>query len=253
MASPHRLGAPRRIASDVPVSALLPAVAGASAGAAAAAWAIPAPAAHLPPLCSALGIARRARLERGAVGLTFDDGPHAEGTPAILRALARAHARATFFVVGEQVRRNPGVLEEIVAAGHRLAVHGDRHVCQLRRSPRALAADVDRCAALIAEHQDPPVTHWRAPYGIFSAAGLALGARRGWTPLLWSRWGRDWQRQATPKGIARRAGAQAVAGDILLLHDADHYGAPGSWRRTAAALPALLELLDERGLHAVAI
>ena len=64
--------------------------------------------------------------------------------------------------------------------------------------------------------------------------------------------GRDWQRSATPSSIARRAGGAAVAGDVLLLHDADDYGAEGSWRRTAAALPRLLDVLGERGLRAVA-
>lgn len=219
----------------------------------ATAWTLPAPAAHLPPLCSVLGIGRRAEPSPGSVALTFDDGPHPQGTSAVLRELDRAGATATFFVVGEQARRHPGVLEEVVAAGHRLAVHGDRHVCQLRRTPRALATDLDRCAALVTERQNGPVTHWRAPYGVFSPAGLVLGARRDWTPLLWSRWGRDWQRGATPSSIARRAGGQAVAGDVLLLHDADHYGASGSWRRTAAALPALLDALERRGLRAVAV
>ncbi len=221
--------------------------------AAAAAWTLPAPAAHVAPLCSALGIARRAAPGPGTVALTFDDGPHPQGTPAVLRELERAGATATFFVVGEQVRRHPGVIEEVVAAGHRLAVHGDRHVCQLRRAPRALAADLARCAALVTDCQDQPVTHWRAPYGVFSPAGLVLGARRDWTPLLWSRWGRDWQRGATPASIALRAAGKAVAGDVLLLHDADHYGAPGSWRRTVAALPALLDALGQRGLRAVAV
>lgn len=218
-----------------------------------AAWALPAPAAHLPPLCSALRIARRLPSADATVTLTFDDGPHPDGTPAVLRELERVGARATFFVVGEQARRHPGVLEEVVAAGHRLAVHGDRHVCQLLRTPRQLAGDLDRCAALVAELQDGPVEHWRAPYGVFSAAGVALGARRGLTPLLWSRWGRDWQRGATPESIGRRAAASAVAGDVLLLHDADHYGAAGSWRRTAASLPRLVDALARRGLRPVAV
>jgi hypothetical protein len=72
---------------------------------------------------------------------------------------------------------------------------------------------------------------------------------RGWRPLLWSRWGRDWTRRATPASISRRATAGARAGDILLLHDADYYSAPGSWVRTAAALPIILEELEARGLR----
>ncbi len=56
--------------------------------------------------------------DAGAVALTFDDGPHPRGTPATLAALERAGVRATFFLVGEQVRRDPALAAEILAAGH---------------------------------------------------------------------------------------------------------------------------------------
>lgn len=218
-----------------------------------AAWAAPAPAAHLPALCDLLGVARRRPLGAGAVGLTFDDGPHPRGTPAVLDALAAAGASATFFVVGEQLRAHPAVAREIVAAGHRLAVHGDRHVCTSRRTPRVLRADLDRCAQLVCEIAGTAPTLYRPPYGIFSPFALAEARRRGWTPLLWSAWGRDWAARATPAGIAARATRGVDAGDVVLLHDADHYAAPGSWERTAAALPAILGELQRRGLRAVAV
>jgi peptidoglycan/xylan/chitin deacetylase (PgdA/CDA1 family) len=216
------------------------------------AWALPAPAAHLPVLCAALRISRTLPLPPGTVGLTFDDGPHPQGTPAVLRALQDADASATFFVVGEQVRRDAGPAREALAAGHLLAVHGDRHVNQLRLTPRALRRDLDRCAALVEDLAGTPTRHYRPPYGIFSPAGLAEARRRGWTPLLWSRWGRDWSARATPATITACAGA-AAAGDVLLLHDADHYSAPGSWQRTARALPGVLALLGGRGLRAIAV
>ena len=71
--------------------------------------------------------------------------------------------------------------------------------------------------------------------------------------MLWSLWGRDWTRGATAESIARRATAGARDGDILLLHDADYYSAGGSWMRTAAALPLILEKLDGHGLRAVSL
>jgi peptidoglycan/xylan/chitin deacetylase (PgdA/CDA1 family) len=226
----------------------------AGAGAAGlAAWAAPAPAAHLPALCDRLGIARRLPLGPGAVGLTFDDGPHPRGTPAVLHALAAAGASATFFVVGEQLRAHPAVAREIVAAGHRLAVHGDRHVCTSLRTPRGLRDDLERCAQLVCEIAGTAPTLYRPPYGIFSPGSLAEARRRGWTPLLWSAWGRDWPARATPAGIAARATRTVGAGDVVLLHDADHYSAPGSWERTAAALPLILDELRRRGLRAVAV
>jgi peptidoglycan/xylan/chitin deacetylase (PgdA/CDA1 family) len=200
-----------------------------------------------------LGIARRLDLGSGAVGLTFDDGPHPRGTPAVLEALAAAGARATFFVVGEQLRAHAGVAREIVAAGHSLAVHGDRHVCTSLRTPRALRADLDRCAALVEELGARPASRYRPPYGVFSPAALVEARRRGWTALLWSAWGRDWRADATPASIARRATGSLRAGDVVLLHDADHYSAAGSWRRTVDALPRILDALAARDLRAVAV
>lgn len=214
-----------------------------------AAWCAPALAPVAPPVSAALRLARRVPLA-GAVALTFDDGPHPRGTPAVLEELREHAARATFFVVGEQVRRTGSLLAEIAAAGNAIGVHGDRHRNLLRLAPRALARDLDRAAATIG-----PLAGGlhRAPYGIYSPAALRAVRRRGWTPLLWSAWGCDWRAHATAASIAARATRAVRGGDVVLLHDADHYSAPQSWRATAAALPRILDELGGRGLRAVAV
>src|SRR5690242_13506884 len=95
-----------------------------------------------PPACTAFGItrttggghvARRGRRQGGRteasgpvggghVALTFDNGPHPQGTPAVMEALAAAGATATFFLVGEQVERRPALAAELVAAGHEVGL-----------------------------------------------------------------------------------------------------------------------------------
>ena len=213
-------------------------------------WSLPALAPLARPLADALGIHTRTAAP-GTVALTFDDGPHPQGTPAVLDALAAGGARATFFLVGEQVRRSPAVAAELVAAGHAVAVHGDRHRNLLRLPPRVLREDLDRAAATIAAATGTaPVLH-RAPYGIYSWPALAAVRARGWAPVLWSRWARDWRRSATPAGIAARVTTGVRAGDVLLLHDADDYSAPGSWRATVGALPQVLETIAASGLALV--
>jgi peptidoglycan/xylan/chitin deacetylase (PgdA/CDA1 family) len=219
-------------------------------GAGAVAYAGPALAPVVPPLGRALGTVLRQEREAG-VAITFDDGPHPRGTPAVLEVLREAGASATFFLAGEQVERRPALVAEIVAAGHRVELHCHRHRNQLRLTPRQLLDDAERARAAIEEASGQAVADYRPPYGIFSAAGLRAVRGRGWRPVLWSLWGRDWTRRATPDSIARRASARARAGDILLLHDADYYSAPGSWIRTAAALPIILEELEARGLKSM--
>lgn len=227
-----------------------------AAGAAAAALATTAAVRHalpaLGPVVPPIGRAYGAILRDDAldgVALTFDDGPHPEGTPAVLEALREAGAPATFFLAGEQVERRPALVAEIVAAGHRVELHCYRHRNQLRLTPRSLLDDAERAKAAIEEAGGQEVLDYRPPYGIFSASGLRAVCHRGWRPVLWSRWGKDWKRGATSSSIARRATTGIGAGDIVLLHDADYYSARGSWIDTAAALPSILETLAERGLR----
>jgi peptidoglycan/xylan/chitin deacetylase (PgdA/CDA1 family) len=207
----------------------------------------PALAPVVPGLGQRLGVKMRVE-DADYVALTFDDGPHPQGTPAVLEGLREGGAEATFFLAGEQVVRRPALAAEIVAAGHRVELHCHYHRNQLRLTPAALLADCDRARAAIEEASGQEVRDYRPPYGIFSTAGLRAIRTRGWRPVLWSRWGRDWKARASAESIAHRASAGIRAGDIVLLHDADYYSARGSWVRTAAALPAILEELERRGL-----
>jgi peptidoglycan/xylan/chitin deacetylase (PgdA/CDA1 family) len=222
-----------------------------AAAGAAGLWSLPALAPLMPSLCRVLGVERRLEPADGSVALTFDDGPHPDGTPAVLTELERAGARATFFLVGEQVERRPGLAAEVAAAGHGIALHGHRHRNLLRLPPRALADDLARATAAIADATGAVPRLYRPPYGVFSPAGLALVRRRRLRPLLWSRWGRDWRARATPASIAGEVTRGLEAGDVLLLHDADFYSAEGSWRRTVAALPLVLEEIGRRCLRPV--
>jgi peptidoglycan/xylan/chitin deacetylase (PgdA/CDA1 family) len=223
--------------------------------------------------------------------LTFDDGPHAQGTPAVLEILAGADAlagadpglglgrptgqdvelgsrggagpetgpgvrgpgvRATFFLVGEQVRRNPALAREILAAGHGIGLHCDRHRNLLRLTPWQVREDIARALASIEDATGLSPNLYRPPYGVLNASALRLARARGWRTLLWTQWGRDWEARATAASIAARVTDGAEEGSVLLLHDADDYSAAGSWRRTVEALPRVLDVLAERGLRPAA-
>jgi peptidoglycan/xylan/chitin deacetylase (PgdA/CDA1 family) len=183
-----------------------------------------------------------------AVALTFDDGPHEQGTPAVLAALAAAGAPATFFLAGEQVERMPGLAAEIVAAGHEIGVHCRRHRNSLRLTPRQVRDDLLRAADTIAGATGRIPRYYRPPYGILTAGCLAVARRAGWETILWRRDGHDWQARATAASISARILRRLAPGDVVLLHDADHYSSADSWRATAAAIPLLVAGLRDRGL-----
>jgi peptidoglycan/xylan/chitin deacetylase (PgdA/CDA1 family) len=198
---------------------------------------------HVPRAARALGIQRTVP---GGVALTFDDGPHPEGTPEVLAILDEAGIKATFFLVGEQVQRRPALAAEIAARGHLIALHGHRHRPQPALTARAVDDDLARGAAAIESATGIAPGWHRPPYGLYSPAGLEAVRRRGLNPLLWSRWGKDWRRLTTPERIAARAGANLRPGDVILLHDADFYSSRGSHRRTAQALRLIVRELKRQ-------
>jgi peptidoglycan-N-acetylglucosamine deacetylase len=223
----------------------------AAGGAVVVQWA-PAPAAFLPRLARALAIPTTLRSDRGVL-LSFDDGPHPQGTPAVLAELERVRAPAVFFVSGEQAARHPELVREIAAAGHELALHGHRHQTRRQCSRSMLADDTRRALDTVSSVTGGVPRLYRPPHGVFTLTGLRLISGLGLQPLLWSKWGRDWERRATASTIAHHATARIGAGDIVLLHDADHYGAHGSWRATAAALTQILDRIAAAGLQAASV
>jgi peptidoglycan/xylan/chitin deacetylase (PgdA/CDA1 family) len=220
----------------------------------AAAWhAGPALCAHVPPLADRLAITRRLA-DPGAVALTFDDGPHPFATPRVLAELDARRARATFFLVGEQVRRYASLAQEIAAAGHTIALHGDSHRCEGRLSPTALTDDWARGIEAIHAATGSVPTMRRPPYGAASGVGLLLACRVGIRTVLWSRWGKDWRAGATPASVAATVfSTLPEGGEIILLHDSDHYGAAECWRATVGALPTILDEIETADLRLVTL
>jgi peptidoglycan-N-acetylglucosamine deacetylase len=223
-------------------------IAGLLAGAGLVGYMLPALAGAWPALRGPLGVEDRTASGRG-FALTFDDGPHGEGTPAVLDVLARRGVTATFFLVGEQVLRDRALAREVADAGHGIALHCHRHRNLLRLTPGQVREDILRAQDAIEGSTGVSPALYRPPYGMLNAAALRLARGRGWRTLLWSHWGRDWEVRASAESIAARVTDGAGEGSVLLLHDADDYSAAGSWRRTAAALPRVLDTLAAGGLE----
>ena len=223
----------------------------------AAAVALPAIAtAYAAPVVSTFGPLRNRLMPRlsgrgrpGHVALTFDDGPDPVSTPFFLRALAASEVRATFFVLGSMASRSPGLLEEMAAAGHEIAVHGWAHRPLLLRGPRATYDDLARGRDTVAAITGVAPTWFRPPYGVMSTAAHLAARRLNLTPVLWTCWGEDWTARATARSVRDTVAADLDGGGTILLHDSDCTSAPGAWRSALGALPALLDLCEQRGWH----
>ncbi len=185
---------------------------------------------------------------RGHVALTFDDGPDAASTPQFLDTLADLGWHATFFMLGEMTRRDPGLARAVADAGHEIGVHGDVHGNMLRRTPRHAADDIARAHETITRATGVEPCWFRPPFGISSYASLRAARRLGMTTVLWTTWGRDWRREATPASVVADVTRRYVDGGTVLLHDSDCTSYPGSWHSALDALPGLADEFAARAL-----
>ena len=183
-------------------------------------------------------------LERDdAIALTFDDGPDPDGTPAVLDALDAAGARATFFVVVEQLREHPELATAAVERGHEIGLHGLTHRPHEEIGPDEIAAGAGEVERLCGVR---PAT-CRAPYGRFTPATWEAVRAAGLEPVYWSAWGEDWESLA-PERIADLVCRDLRPRLIVLLHDSPRYAHRPSARPTADAIPLIAERARAAGL-----
>jgi len=181
---------------------------------------------------------------RGEIALSLDDGPDPAVTPGVLELLARRGARATFFCIGERAARHPDLVRALVAGGHGVENHTQRHrhdfaLLGPRRTLREVGAAQDTLAALAGEAP----RFFRAPAGLRNPFLDFALARLGLRLASWTRRGFD-TRNGDAGDVLARLTRGLAPGDILLLHD-------GHARRTPRGAPVVLEVLP-RLLDAVA-
>ncbi|WP_405560470.1 polysaccharide deacetylase family protein [Streptomyces canus] len=211
-------------------------------------------AAHAAPVVSTFGPLRKRFMPRLSgrgrpdhIALTFDDGPDPLSTPQFLRLLAERQVRATFFLLGREAHRSPGLVREIAAAGHEIGIHGWLHRPLLLRGPCATYDDFARARDTVADITGGRPTLFRPPYGVMSTAAHLAAHRLGLTPVLWTCWGEDWTSRATPASVHRTVTTDLDGGGTILLHDSDCTSAPGAWRSALGALPLILDTCEQHG------
>jgi peptidoglycan/xylan/chitin deacetylase (PgdA/CDA1 family) len=184
---------------------------------------------------------------RTHVALTFDDGPHPRSTPFFLRELDNRGVRATFFMLGSELARSPGLGREIAAAGHEIALHGWYHRRLVWYGPRRTYDELARGRDLIAEVTGTAPRWFRPPYGVLTTSALVTARKLNLSPVLWTCWGWDWSSKSTPDSVYGTVMKALGGGGTVLLHDSDVAAALGAWQSTLGALPRLLDECEQRG------
>ncbi|MEW1718184.1 polysaccharide deacetylase family protein [Streptomyces sp. NPDC093109] len=174
------------------------------------------------------------------VALTFDDGP-GQYTQELLKHLAEYNARATFFLVGRNAELQPGVVKEVVAAGHELGSHSWEHRDLSQMSAGDVQTDLDRTNAAIKKITGSDPTVMRPPYGAHNAT---VDAATKLPMILWSVDTEDWKYHDSAK-VSATVTATVKPGDIVLMHDIH--------ATSVAAVPSMLEKLKADGYEFVTV
>jgi len=196
-------------------------------------------------------LTRRGNARSRQVALTFDDGPDPRYTPRCLEILKAHDIHATFFLIGEQVRRHPDLARQIRAQGHDVGNHTWSHRHHWLIAPRRAIDEVRKGSRAISEVIGEPPRYFRPPYGVMNLFSYREAARLGERCVLWSISAKDWEAGRSAATLAGSVRTLLTGGAIVLLHDSR--GAEGAPEAMLGALPDIISEAKRRGLRLVAL
>lgn len=184
-------------------------------------------------------------LEKGEVVLTFDDGPSADNTPLVLKALSDQCAKATFFLIGEHINQQPDLARRLVREGHSAGIHSNTHphLASLTVAQQLDDLKLSRAAYQNVFGVEPPA--YRFPYLEETPTLLDALKRNNITVASIDMGINDWIPEDTTAVLAQRLteSLDKAGRGIILMHDANG--------PTAKALPTLLKVLKDKGYKVV--
>lgn len=183
--------------------------------------------------------------------LTFDDGPSPRNTPQLLGVLERAGARATFFLLDRHARRHPGLVRQLVAAGHEVGIHGRLHLPHVVLPLRVLESELRHTKSAIESAASVRPRVYRAPFGLLRSSQARALRAMGYEPVLGDIYPNDPRCRST-KTIADRVLNRLRAGSIVILHDSSVFGDEDR-SATIDAVALILEEAANSGLSATSV
>lgn len=173
--------------------------------------------------------------DKKAVYLTFDDGPIPRVTPWVLDVLDRYGIKATFFMVGDNIRKHPDEFRMVVERGHRIGNHTFNHIRGLSYDINSYLENTDKACRMMMN-----TNMFRPPHGYMSPKQYAELKKR-YKIIMWDLVTRDYNRKFTGEQILQKVKKYARNGSIITFHDSLK-----SEENIKYALPKAIEWLMEQ-------
>jgi peptidoglycan/xylan/chitin deacetylase (PgdA/CDA1 family) len=200
------------------------------------------------------GTIYRVPTDKKVVALTFDDGPSPEWTPKILDELKLAGVKATFFLLGEHVKKYPDIARRIAEEGHEIGNHTFDHRVLLYYKDNELVDEIKEAEQVIREVTGRTTRYFRPPKAWLTNREKKIIADMGYKTVLWTLNSKDWV-TFHDKQIVSYIMRHVQPGDIILFHDSGGtFSVEGGRRKqTVKTIPRLAKKLREQGYYFVTI
>lgn len=157
--------------------------------------------------------------EEKSIYLTFDDGPIPEMTPHILDILRKKGVKATFFIVGDNARKYPHLLRQILADGHRVGNHTFHHLKGFETPFEEYMQDVAACHEQFISVQEDNHPLFRPPYGRITQEQLHALLQAGYEVIVWDVLTHDYNPRYSPEKLLTIVQRFSRNGSIVVFHD----------------------------------
>ncbi|HEX6593517.1 MAG TPA: polysaccharide deacetylase family protein [Bacillota bacterium] len=178
------------------------------------------------------------------IALTFDDGPHPQVTPDILNTLKAYDAKATFFMLGNQVEYYPKIVEQVAKNGHEIGSHSNSHPDLTKLNINSIQLEINKTNQKIVQTIGRSPEIFRPPYGAYNEDVIQSAEKHEYSMILWSVDSQDWKCRDTTS-IHDNVMNNINPGAIVLMHDIHS--------TTAEALPHVLDSLIEEGYEFITV
>ncbi|MGM0635218.1 MAG: polysaccharide deacetylase family protein [Bacteroidota bacterium] len=175
--------------------------------------------------------------------LTFDDGPIPEITPWVLKQLELVNAKATFFCIGANIKKNPSIFSEIIASGHQVGNHTFQHLNGWKTSTSKYIEDVLLAEEIISTYSNKNnPKFFRPPYGKLKNNQAKALMNKGYQLIMWDVLTKDYDANFDEEKCLKASIKATENGSIVLFHDSLK-----AHRNLSYVLPRFLKHFSEKG------